>query len=58
MGSAGVSTTRTAVRERDSTSWEGAEREGDRGSEANSRLRADSGEPDAGLRPTDREVVT
>ena len=37
---------------------EGAEREGDTESEAGSRLRAISPEPDAGLEPTDREIVT
>ena len=36
----------------------GAEREGDRESEAGSRLRAVSTEPDVGLEPTDREIVT
>ena len=36
----------------------GAEREGDTESEAGSRLRAISPEPDAGLKLTDREVVT
>ena len=36
----------------------GAEREGDAESEAGSRLRAVSTEPDAGLEPTDREMVT
>ena len=33
-------------------------REGDTGSEAGSRLRAGSTEPDAGLELTDREIVT
>ena len=37
---------------------EGAEREGDAESEAGSRLRALSPEPDAGLELTDREIVT
>ena len=37
---------------------EGAEREGDTESEAGSRLRAISPEPDAGLELTDREIVT
>ena len=36
----------------------GAEREGDTESEAGSRLRAVSAEPDAGLEPTDREIMT
>ena len=35
-----------------------AEREGDTESEAGSGLRAVSPEPDAGLEPTDREIVT
>ena len=37
---------------------EGAEREGDRESEAGSRLRAVSAEPDAGLEPMNCEIVT
>ena len=36
----------------------GTEREGDTESEAGSRLRAISPEPDAGLEPTDREIAT
>ena len=36
----------------------GAEREGDTEYETGSRLRAISPEPDAGLEPTDREIVT
>ena len=36
----------------------GAEREGDTESEAGSRLRAVSTEPDPGLEPTNREIVT
>ena len=36
----------------------GAEREGDTESEAGSRLRAVGTEPDAGLEPTNREMVT
>ena len=36
----------------------GAEREGDTESEAGSRLRAVSTEPDVGLEPTNREIVT
>ena len=35
---------------------EGAEREGDTESEAGSRLRADSTEPDMGFEPTSREI--
>ena len=44
--------------ERQSASRGGAEREGDTESEAGSRLRAVSTEPDAGLKLTDREIVT
>ena len=44
--------------ERQSTSRRGAEREGDTESEAGSRLRAVSTEPDMGLKPTNREIVT
>ena len=36
----------------------GAEREGDTESEAGSRLRAVSTEPDVGLKPTDHEITT
>ena len=36
----------------------GAEREGNTESEADSRLRAVSTEPDAGLELTDREIMT
>ena len=36
----------------------GAEREGDKESQAGSRLRAVGAEPDAGLEPTNREIVT
>ena len=36
----------------------GAEREGDTESEAGSRLSAVSTEPDMGLEPTNREIVT
>ena len=36
----------------------GAEREGDTESEAGSRLQAVSTEPDAGLEPTNREIMT
>ena len=45
-------------RERQSVNGGGAEREGDTESEAGSRLRAISPEPDAGLELTDREIVT
>ena len=41
-----------------STSRRGAEREGDTESEADSRLRAVSAEPDAGLELTNREIMT
>ena len=46
--------------ERDSQSMsrEGAESEGDTESEAGSRLRGVSTEPDAGLEPTNRELMT
>ena len=39
-------------------SGEGAEREGDTESDAGSRLRAISPEPDVGLELTNREIVT
>ena len=39
-------------------SREGAEREGNTESEAGSRLRAISPEPDMGLKPTNGEVMT
>ena len=45
-------------RERESESGEGVEREGNTESEAGSRLRAISPEPDAGLELTDRKIVT
>ena len=45
-------------RERQSMRKGGAEREGDTESEAGSRLGAVSAEPDAGLEPTNREIVT
>ena len=45
-------------RERVSVSRGGAEREGDTESKAGSRLQADSREPDAGLEPTNREIMT
>ena len=37
---------------------EGAEREGDTQSQAGSRLRAVSTEPDEGLKPMNREIMT
>ena len=46
------------VFERQSSSWGGAEREGDAESEAGSRLRAVGTEPDAGLELTDRDIMT
>ena len=45
-------------KKRGSTSGGGAEREGDAGSEAGSRLRAVSTEPDVGLELMDREIMT
>ena len=45
-------------RERQSMSRGGAEREGDTEFEAGSRLYAVSTEPDAGLEPTNREIMT
>ena len=45
-------------RERQSMSVGGAETEGDTEFEAGSRLRAVSTEPDAGLEPTKREIMT
>ena len=45
------------LRESASTSGGGAEREGDIESEAGSRLRAVSTEPDAGLEPTTQEIM-
>ena len=45
-------------RERECVSRGGAEREGDTESEAGSRLRAVSPEPDAGLELRNREIVT
>ena len=44
--------------ERQSVGRGGAERDGDTESEAGSRLRAVSTEPDAGLELTDREILT
>ena len=46
------------MRETQSTSRGGAEREGDAESEAGSRLRAVSTEPDAGLEPMNHEIMT
>ena len=46
------------LRERQSESRGGAEREGDTESEAGSRLRAVSTEPDAGLKLTNHEIMT
>ena len=45
-------------RERQSLSRGGAEKEGDTESEAGSRLRAVSTEPDTGLEITDCEIMT
>ena len=45
-------------RERQSMNGGGAEREGDTESETGSRLRAGSTEPDAGLEPTNHEIMT
>ena len=45
-------------RERQSVSWGGAERKGDTESEAGSRLRAVSTEPNTGLEPTNCEITT
>ena len=44
-------------RERERVSGQGAEREGDTESEAGFRLRAVSTEPDAGLEPTNHEIM-
>ena len=46
------------MRKRQSVSGGGAEREGDTESEAGSRLRAVSTEPNAGLELTDHEIMT
>ena len=46
------------LRERQSVSRGGAEREGDTESAAGSRLQTVSTEPDAGLELTDREIVS
>ena len=45
-------------KERQSVSWGGAKREGDTESEAGSRLRGVSPEPDTGLELTDCEIMT
>ena len=45
-------------RERDSVSGGGSEREGDTESEAGSRLCTVSTEPDTGLEPMNREIMT
>ena len=45
-------------RERQSMSRGGAEREEDTESKTGSRLRAVSTEPDAGLKPTNHEIMT
>ena len=45
-------------RQRQRMSRGGPEREGDTESEAGPRLRAVSTEPDAGLAPTNREIMT
>ena len=45
-------------RERQNKSGGGAEREGDTEWEADSRLRAVSTDPLAGLKPTNREIMT
>ena len=39
-------------------SWGGAEKEGDAESEAGSRLRAVSTEPNMGLKPANSEIMT
>ena len=49
---------REKKREKDSMSGEGSEREGDTESEAGSRLWDVSTEPDAGLEPTNHEIMT
>ena len=49
---------RERERERQSTSRGGAEREGDTESQAGSRLRAVSTEPDTGPELTNHEIVT
>ena len=49
---------RERERERQSVSGGGTEGEGDTESEAGSRLRTVSTEPDTGLEPTNREIMT
>ena len=49
---------RERERETQNVSGGGAEREGDTESEAGSRLRAVSTEPDTELKPTNREIMT
>ena len=49
---------RERERDRQSMSWGGAEREADTESKVDSRLQAVSKEPDAGLEPTNREIMT
>ena len=44
--------------EREWMSWGGVEREGDTESEAGSRLQAVSTEPNTGLEPTNRKIIT
>ena len=46
------------LRERQSASRSGAEKEGDTESEAGSRLQAVSIDPDAGLKLTNHEIMT
>ena len=46
------------LRERQSVSWGGAEREGDTESEAGSRIQAVSTEPDVGLELSNCEIIT
>ena len=46
------------MRERAGASGGGAEKEGDAESQAGSRLRAVSTEPDAGLEVTNRKIMT
>ena len=46
------------LRERQSSSGGGTEREGDTESKAGSRLQAVCTEPDAGLEPTNCEIMT
>ena len=46
------------LRERQSVSWEGAQKEGDTESKAGSKLQAVSTEPNAGLELTNSEILT